>query len=225
MLQPIWEWLLSFEVVHSPFFFLVLAHTTQYVGCWIFTMMDLWGETKDAAVSWSTAFMSTLAFAPLLLLLTSSSKSLVLPSNAPSLPRLFAEILVCGVCGDFLHYWTHRFLHANKFLKNHVHSVHHKYEGTLQSWIGMQVHPLEAIMINFAIYSPFLLCAHPLSTWTFTLCATVNATFAHSGYYRQQKYSWFLSPGDHQIHHERNSQKNYGNILRVWDYTFHTLAN
>lgn len=106
--------------------------------------------------------------------------------------------------------------------------MHHEYEGSLYSWVGMQVHPVEVAMITVAIYSPMLIFAHPMVLWTFAFCATLNATFAHSGYeggFSSVGVPQALTSADHQLHHEKNSTKNYGNILRIWDKMFGTYDN
>lgn len=150
-----------------------------------------------------------------------------LPTIAPSLGGFLFQFVTCGVAGDFLHYWTHRLLHHNRFLRHKVHSVHHEYEGSLYSWVGMQVHPVEMAMVTVAIYSPMLAFAHPMVLWTFAFCATLNAAFAHSGYvggFASVGVPQALASSDHQLHHEKNSTKNFGNILRIWDIMFGTYG-
>ena len=82
-------------------------------------------------------------------------------------------------------------------------------------------------MITLAIYTPLLLIAHPMVLWVFAFFATMNATVAHSGYeggLASLGLPYALTSSDHQLHHDLNSTKNYGNILRVWDYLFNTYG-
>lgn len=227
MLQTIWTWVLSHDLVlsRSPFFFLFIAQVTQFVGCCLFSFVDL----RRGRVPWSAmqpiAIMSTLGFIPFVVMWYVEVPVVDLPREAPTPARFLAQLVFGGMCGDFLHYCTHRYLHLNSTLRHHVHRVHHEYEGSLYSWIGMQVHPVEVAMITAAIYTPMLLVAHPMVLWFFTFFATMNATCVHSGYeggLASLGLPHTLTSSDHQLHHELNSTKNYGNILRVWDYLFNT---
>ena len=231
VLQEIWSWVLTLDLFfyRSPFFFLLLAQCTQFFGCCFFSCVDLWRERVPWRLVWTNAVPSALGFAPFIALwyLDILIIEKELPTVAPTSVAFFTQLVLCGVCGDFMHYWTHRYLHMNKTLRIHVHSVHHNYEGSLYSWVGMQVHPLEVAMITVAIYLPFLLFAHPMVLWTFAFFATMNATFAHSGYeggLASLGLPHALTSSDHQLHHDINATRNYGNILRVWDYMFKTYG-
>jgi sterol desaturase/sphingolipid hydroxylase (fatty acid hydroxylase superfamily) len=150
-----------------------------------------------------------------------------LPPTAPSLTEFMAQLAVCATVGDLCH-WTHRLLHSIPLLRTRVHSVHHRHQGQLHSWVGMQVHPVEIFMITVAIYTPFLFIAHPLVLWCFAVCATANATVAHSGYdahFFSAVIPFALTANDHQRHHQTKYPKNFGNILRIWDTVFGTYTN
>ena len=92
----------------------------------------------------------------------------------------------------------------------------------------MQVHPLEVFMITCAIYSPFIVFSvHPLVLWSFAFLATCNATVAHSGYsggFASFGIPFALTSDDHQLHHDLNSTRNYGNIFKIWDILFNTYG-
>jgi alkylglycerol monooxygenase len=182
-----------------------------------------WNLMKDTAVMSVLGFVPFVAMWYLEVLLIEKD----VPKQAPSLFSFVLQFVLCGVSGDFLHYWTHRYLHLNPTLRNSVHRVHHEYEGSLYSWVGMQVHPLEVAMITLAIYTPLLLFSHPMVLWCFAFLATMNATFAHSGYeggFASLGLPLALTSSDHQLHHDINSTKNYGNILRIWDKLFGTYG-
>jgi sterol desaturase/sphingolipid hydroxylase (fatty acid hydroxylase superfamily) len=203
----------------SPFFFLFIAQTMQFSGCLFFSAIDLKTNRIPKELMVKPAAMAVLGFAPFLvmwytrILLVETE----LPTKAPTNGIFLLQFVLCGIAGDFFHYCAHRWLHSNKFLRHNVHSVHHNYNGPLYSWIGMEVHPLEVAIITAAIYTPFVLAAHPFVLWTFAMLATSNACCAHSGYhggFAALRVLYALKSSDHELHHERNSTKNYGNILQ-----------
>lgn len=231
--QEVW----TTHVVNSPpgsllrsfFLFMLIAQTTQFVGCAAFSLLDLWFERIPLRKMVPTAMQSVLGFVPFIIMWHFEEPVLrmTIPEAPPSPVDFLAQFVFCGVVGDLLHYLTHRWLHVNATMRNNIHKVHHAYDGPLYSWIGMQVHPVEVTMITCAIYAPFIAFAHPLVLWTFAFLATINATVAHSGY--EGGFASFgiplaLTSDDHQLHHDLNSTKNFGNILRVWDLLFATYG-
>jgi sterol desaturase/sphingolipid hydroxylase (fatty acid hydroxylase superfamily) len=221
-----WDSCKDWQLLRSPFFFLLLAQTTQFLGCCIYSAYDYHQKRPLPRIS-PTACLGFLPFLAMWAFGTFPYER-ELPTLAPTPMMFIAQLVICGITGDLLHYWTHRFLHSNVTLRQRIHYVHHANPLPLHSWVGMQVHPVEVVMITFAIYSPFLLFAHPLVLWVFTVLATINATVAHSGYEEGGFVSLFvpfaLNAKDHQTHHELNSTKNYGNILRTWDTLFNTYG-
>ncbi len=172
--------------------------------------------------------VAALGFIPFVLIWDNPVLMSTATQPAISPVNFLLQFTVYTVTGDFLHYITHRFLHT-PLLRKYIHHLHHEYEGPLYSWIGMQVHPIEVVMITIAIYSPFVLLSHPFVLWTFTFLATINATVAHSGY-DVGFFSVFvpiicLSSADHQLHHDHNSTKNFGNIFNIWDRWFKTYKS
>ncbi len=231
MLDGLWMSVVKSEsaVVRSAFFFLLVAQCTQFFGCVIFSCVDLARDRVPLRRMIPPAANAMLGFVPFLAMdyLNWPVFKVDLPTVTPSAAEFVAQFLVCGIAGDLLHYWTHRALHTNHWLRRHVHSVHHKHEGPLYAWVGMQVHPLEVAMITVAIYTPLILFAHPMVVWVFAFLATMNATVAHSGYhggFAALGVPFALSTDDHQMHHEFNSTKNFGNILQVWDKMFGTYG-
>lgn len=53
-------------------------------------------------------------------------------------------------------YWMHRSLHTNKFLFNHVHALHHKYNHPeeLSPWASVAFHPLDGMLQA----APYVVC-------------------------------------------------------------------
>jgi sterol desaturase/sphingolipid hydroxylase (fatty acid hydroxylase superfamily) len=139
-----------------------------------------------------------------------------LPATLPELQVSILSFIVCSILADITHYWVHRLLHVVPFLRHNVHYIHHQYEGTLYAWVVMQVHPLEAVLINVSLYWPFVLFAHPIVTWIFAIVGPLYSTIIHSG------WTSSINAVDHQIHHELNSTRNFGNMFRLWDQLFGT---
>lgn len=230
-MEFIWDSVLSLDwfLFRSPFFFLLIAQTTQFVACLLFSAVDLYRGRIPLHLITSPAINALLGFFPFALMWYTGIlfAEVQIQRQAPSLFRYFAELGYLVTIGDFMHYWTHRLLHSNIWLRTHVHSVHHKYEGPLYCWIGMQVHPAEAVMINTAIFTPLVVFAHPMVLWTMTIMATINATFAHSGYhggFASIGVPMALTSNGHKLHHEHDATKNYGNIFKVWDMVFGTYG-
>ncbi len=216
----------EFLLLRSPFFFLLIAHTTQFIGCCVFSIMDLWRRRIPLGMMKDTALLGVVGFVPFLVLLYWEIRLLeaTLPAHAPAPIAFFLQFILCTLAGDLLHYLTHRLLHSNSYLRHHVHNVHHEYKGPLFGWIAMQDHPIEVIMNNVAIYGVFIAFAHPLVLWCFALVGTIHATFNHSGYHVSLGVPFTLTSNDHQLHHDGNSTKNYGNIFRFWDWLFNTYG-
>lgn len=232
MLSVIWENVTSQKnsaLFRSFFFFLLIAQTTQFTGCVVFSLIDLAKGRVPFKTMVFPALSGALSFVPFIAMwyLDLPVIEIRLPIMAPTWGQVVTQLVLYGCMGDFLHYWMHRLLHSNKILKHKVHVVHHTYDGPLYSWIGMQVHPVEVFMITLAIYTPLVLFAHPLVLWTFAFWATLNATCAHSGYvggFAAMRFPFALSSDDRQLHHDVNATKNFGNMFRVWDMAFETYA-
>ena len=212
---------------------LFIAQVTQYVGCLIFTMIDAHTRRdipyNDAIIK---SFVSGAGCLAMYYLLTSDYEwmrgdNIIAPT--PSMFECVGQAVVCTLLSDFMHYWSHRLLHYSTFLRNKVHSTHHSHSGPLYSWVGMDVNPIEAVIVNTCIYLPFVMFAHPYVGYTFALLATINATVAHSGYSRGGLATFgmpcALTPKEHEMHHDVNSTKNFGNILNIWDKWCGTYTN
>eukprot|EP00697_Spironema_sp_BW2_P009205 gnl/Spiro4/24032_TR11907_c0_g1_i1.p1 gnl/Spiro4/24032_TR11907_c0_g1~~gnl/Spiro4/24032_TR11907_c0_g1_i1.p1 ORF type:complete len:185 (-),score=48.01 gnl/Spiro4/24032_TR11907_c0_g1_i1:51-605(-) len=133
--------------------------------------------------------------------------------------------------GDFLMYAEHRVMHIVPFLRNHIHSVHHKYT-TVFSWAGGWVHPAEdAVVVACVIVTPWLIRAHPLSFWVYVVLWVVCLIDEHSGHdvwWSPARWMPFHIGGGglpHDIHHTPFTTRNYGFMLCLWDQIFHTYES
>jgi sterol desaturase/sphingolipid hydroxylase (fatty acid hydroxylase superfamily) len=139
------------------------------------------------------------------------------------LPLPFA-VLVALVISDFASYWLHRLMHVVPFLWR-VHAIHHS-SPTLRWSSAGRTHPLNE-MVNFmAGVLPCLAVGLPLhsvviliplmTTWSVMVHSNFPWTFGRLG-------SWLVSPHGHHWHHTHSSEggnKNFANILSVWDRAF-----
>ncbi len=126
---------------------------------------------------------------------------------------------------DFLEYWSHRWAHENQFLWI-FHNVHHSAEefnfttGGRQSWI--------VEIYRFLFLIPLALAGFPL--WMILVCRALHRylqLFQHTTIVPKLGPIEFLfaTPSAHRVHHGRNPHyinKNYGNILCIWDRIFQT---
>jgi sterol desaturase/sphingolipid hydroxylase (fatty acid hydroxylase superfamily) len=231
LLQLLWDNILATQwvLLESPFLFMLIALVAEFCLCLLYTALDLYSGRVPFHKMAAMAAQAALGFLPFIgmHMYGSAIIKMTLPTQAPTLFQFMVQLVGCTLIGDFFHYSTHRMLHSNPWLRNHIHKSHHDYEGSLFSWAVMEVHPVEVAMITTAIYSPFWLFAHPLVIWTFAFFASLNATAAHSGYeggFASFHMPYALTASDHQLHHDRNSTKNFGNIFRIWDILFETYA-
>ncbi|NJS37983.1 MAG: sterol desaturase family protein [Rhodobacteraceae bacterium] len=164
------------------------------------------------------------------------------------LPPLFAEglsplglTLAVFVIFDFSQYWSHRIFHRSALWS--LHAVHHSAE-VLTPLTTYRVHPLAGV-ISAAFHSLVLgvgmgLIVGSLApdmgfveiAGTNAIVVLLNATVVNL-HHSQIHISFgpiieriLISPAQHQIHHSRDPRhfnRNYGNVLAVWDWMFGTL--
>lgn len=145
------------------------------------------------------------------------------------------------VFSDFTRYWLHRFLHTIPFLWE-FHKVHHSAK-VLTPITFYRVHPVENFLFGFR-YS--LSVGFVTGVFIYFFGAKINihmilgvnifmfifsifgSNLRHShvpfGYFSFIE-KFFLSPKQHQIHHDRKHfNKNYGGYIAIWDRFFGTFA-
>jgi len=239
-LQPFWKHIVkNYPDTASHFLFpSVLGMISFFVTCVYFTAKDLNQDltTKTQPEHFPTVRdMLAVAIPQFLIYTGANSLSWIcfpwhveLPSEAPSLLRLFIELSVCFIIGDLLIYINHRTMHYIPFLRNHIHSVHHLYHHPF-SWAGGWVHPLEdAIVVLTQITAPVAIKVHPLSFWVFIILWVALLIEEHSGHdvwwspWAWLPFGWGGGAVPHDIHHVK-PLKNYGFVLCVWDQLFGTF--
>ncbi len=156
--------------------------------------------------------------------------------------NIIVVTLVITIINDFCVYWVHRIHHETPVLWP-FHSVHHSAE-VMTPITVYRKHPLydvfsslvKSVLVGF---TQGLLLALFFGSINVMLIAGANifyfafnslgSNFRHShvwwSYGRTLEHI-FISPAQHQIHHSlepKHHNKNYGEILAVWDWMFGTL--
>ena len=128
---------------------------------------------------------------------------------------------------DFVYYWYHRFSHRVRFMWA-VHMNHHSSEemnftvSLRQAWFG----PITKI--PFFIFMP-LVGFDPIITAIAGVASTLWGVIGHTQWVNKLGLleHIFVTPSSHRVHHGSNEcyiDKNYGNLLIIWDRMFGTFA-
>ena len=140
---------------------------------------------------------------------------------------LWAIWIVTFVMIDFVYYWYHRFSHRVRFMWA-VHMNHHSSEemnftvSLRQAWFG----PITKV--PFFILMP-LIGFDPIITAVAGVASTLWGVIGHTQWIRRLGVLEYIlvTPSSHRVHHGSNEcyiDKNYGNLLIVWDRLFGTFA-
>ena len=139
----------------------------------------------------------------------------------------WAVWIVTFVMIDFVYYWYHRFSHRVRFMWA-VHMNHHSSEemnftvSLRQAWFG----PITKV--PFFIVMP-LIGFDPIITAVAGVASTLWGVIGHTQWIRRLGILEYIlvTPSSHRVHHGSNEcyiDKNYGNLLIVWDRLFGTFA-
>ena len=140
---------------------------------------------------------------------------------------LWAVWALTFVVIDFVYYWYHRCSHRVRFLWA-VHMNHHSSEemnyvvSLRQAWFG----PITKI--PFFMFMP-LVGFDPLITLVAGVASTLWGVLGHTQWINKLGPLEYVlvTPSSHRVHHGSNEcylDKNYGNLLIVWDRMFGTFA-
>ena len=142
------------------------------------------------------------------------------------LMHVFFVVALTFVTVDFLYYWFHRFSHRIKFLWA-MHMNHHSSEemnfvvSLRQAWFA----PFAKVI--FFMPLP-LIGFDPLITVVVGIASTFWGVIGHTQWINKLgplEYI-FVTPSHHRVHHGSNDQyidKNFGNLLIIWDKFFGTF--
>ena len=142
------------------------------------------------------------------------------------LMNVFFVVVLTFVAIDFIYYWFHRCSHRIKFLWA-MHMNHHSSEemnfvvSLRQAWFA----PFAKVI--FFMPLP-LIGFDPLITVVVGIASTFWGVIGHTQWINKLgpfEYV-FVTPSHHRVHHGSNDQyidKNFGNLLIIWDKFFGTF--
>ncbi len=145
----------------------------------------------------------------------------------PQIRNPMLAYLLWFVCVDFLDYWYHRFSHEWSF-RWQVHKYHHS-ATEFNVVTGNRIHFLDETFAELFKIMPLTLLGLPP-----TVYAAIRATKLVADFWQHSAIPWdygwvgrwlLYSPVGHRIHHsyeEEHWDKNFGNILVIWDRMFKT---
>ncbi|HPF78037.1 MAG TPA: sterol desaturase family protein [Alphaproteobacteria bacterium] len=156
--------------------------------------------------------------------------------------RVLMATLIVTIVSDFCVYWVHRLHHESPVIWP-FHAVHHSAE-VMTPVTVYRKHPVYDVISDFT-KSVFVGLAQGMILMLLigkvqlTLLAGINvfyfffnflgSNFRHShiwiSYGRTLEHI-FISPAQHQVHHSlepKHHNKNYGELLAIWDWIFGTL--
>jgi len=142
------------------------------------------------------------------------------------IPESIWSWILLFFCNEFVYYWFHRFSHENQFLWA-VHVNHHSSEllnfttAARVPFFNLILHNLFWIPLLFAGFNPVMIFAVENIGFLF-------AFIQHTQVIKTIPYLDFVlnTPSHHRVHHSSNKEyvnKNYGNILIIFDRIFGTF--
>jgi sterol desaturase/sphingolipid hydroxylase (fatty acid hydroxylase superfamily) len=155
--------------------------------------------------------------------------ALALPQRAGVWPvrwPWWGQAVLALVLTDLLNYLTHRLMHGPLW---RFHRVHHSAPRLywVNSW---RVHPVEGLVYFLLSVVPVALLGAPPGPLLFVVAfATAFRMLQHSNVdLRAGALNWIFSTAElHRWHHSplrEEADRNYGNVLAIWDLLFGTWA-
>ena len=159
-----------------------------------------------------------------------------------TVPRILMATLIVTITADFCTYWVHRYHHELAIIWP-FHSVHHSAE-VMTPITVYRKHPIYDIISGFVkavaiglVQGMVLILL--MGKVELVVIAGINAAyfiFNMAGSNFRHTHIWLsygrmlehilISPAQHQIHHSldpKHHNKNYGELLAIWDWMFGTL--
>jgi len=194
------------------------------------------GRYRSAHFATDTLYMlltvgglySILAWKPIATVLTALVKAVApgLPLDPRGWLPAFLHFAVFLVAVDFVRYWKHRWMHANRYLWA-FHSIHHS-QPQLTFMTGYRVHLLDFLLDNVCIFAVGLLLGVPPALWLPVNVAIIwYQALQHSDLdWSYGPLDWVLvSPRVHSVHHSvdpAHADRNFGQFFSIWDTLFGT---
>ena len=143
------------------------------------------------------------------------------------IPQLWYTWIILFLANEFIYYWFHRWSHEKRFLWA-THVNHHN-SNQMNFTVATRTPFLNAIY-HTLFWAPLPLVGfHPVMIFAVEQISFFFAFFQHTQWIGRLPYiDWVLNtPSHHRVHHGRNPQyinKNYGNVLIIWDRIFGTFT-
>jgi len=143
--------------------------------------------------------------------------------------NLFLETVIGIFLIELIRYWFHRISHENFFLWK-IHSAHHC--PTRMYWgNSYRLNPIYHLIVSFLSIFPFLIIGlDPMVLIIYNTMLGITANFQHANIILN--HGWlskvFSTSEIHKWHHSvdlRESMKNYGALLSIFDVIFGTFYN
>lgn len=138
-------------------------------------------------------------------------------AELPTLAEAAVSVPVFALCSEIWFYYNHRFLHVYAY--EMIHKKHHEFKAPI-ALECVYFHPVESLL-NFGVVvlGPLLLRSHIVMVYFWSLIATLNILFHHSGYeLPMDGVPGFLNSMAffHDYHHE-NFSKAFG-VIGLMDW-------
>lgn len=151
-------------------------------------------------------------------------------TELPTIWIFLGQVIFVFIIDDAWFYFSHRYMHQNKYLLKKIHSIHHRAH-TPFPLEYLYAHPFEWMI---GIIGPFLgyvliISIMPLNIyafWAFALFRNLHEIHIHSDLNLPLlKNIPLISPvEDHDVHHAK-LDGNYASTFRIWDRIMKTRFN
>ncbi|XP_017296241.1 cholesterol 25-hydroxylase-like protein [Kryptolebias marmoratus] len=247
LLQTLWTFILGHApLLRSPFFPVLFSLTVYLSFCLLFLLLDLLASRlvlvrrfklqPQSSISWSSVWSclvltlyNHLIFIFPLTVLNWYLRPVHLPEEAPPLPRLLAQVLVCLLLFDFQSFIWHLLHHKVPWLYRNFHKLHHTYTSTWALTTEYSGAWETLSLAFFAAANPLLLGCHPLTEMAFFVLNIWLSVEDHCGYdlpwatHRLVPLGLYGGARHHDLHHLK-SKYNFAPYFTHWDRLFGTLC-
>jgi sterol desaturase/sphingolipid hydroxylase (fatty acid hydroxylase superfamily) len=135
---------------------------------------------------------------------------------------VLGQVLIAFLVDDLFFYFYHRYLHENKFLLKHIHSIHHRATKPFPLEY-LYAHPLEwmigtlGVVFGFALILIFMKI-NLYAFWIFGLLRNLHEIHIHSDLKLPGLSTFpFLSKTEHHDLHHSKLNGNYASTFLIWD--------
>lgn len=139
------------------------------------------------------------------------------------------SVIIAWLLLDCAIYWQHRAMHALPLLWR-LHRAHHS-DIAFDVTTALRFHPLEILLSMLYKMGVVLALGAPLAAVIlFEIGLNAAALFNHANLQLRGDHwlRWLLvTPDFHRVHHSLHREEtdsNYGNVLSVWDFLFHSYT-